>query len=905
MLVTLTRRSSGWLATLAFESARTLTDPRYSRPVISGDPLTGRDDELTAIRRALSGVGNYCGVVIVGAPGVGKTRLAREVLGRAAAAGDRTTWIVGTESARPLPLGAFTASINDAMSDPLPSVRRIINSFVAQQRQGRVLIGVDDAHLLDGLSAHVVHQLAQSRGARMVVTVRSGGAEPDAVTALWKDGLLARIDLEPLSAATARSMIEVALGGSLDTRSAQRFWRLTGGNALFLQHLLKDQVASGRMRQLAGVWMWDEDVAVSRSLADIVDRQLGQLTPGLALVVDSLALCEPLEVDLLCDLVRRRALEVAEQMHLVTVERTGATLSARLAHPLFGELRRATAGEMYLSTVRGRLAQRLAKDADGDMHATVRRALLTLESDLEPNPGLFLDSARFAMTLLDLDLAERFATAAADCGMRGAAEIQAMNTVLLGRGERAEVLLRELCATGSQRHLWSTVRAANLIWMLGRPSEAAAILDGLAATEESATDFLARTAVEACVDAVSARCDSAAQKAKAALQSGMLSDFHAMLASVALVMALGALGEVDDITEVADQALDRAIASFQASHMRFWFAGVYARACRLTGRIDECARAAKKVAESASDVPSLAYANLAFLMGNVDLMRGDVRNAVTVLHEALAGVEKHGVTTGLRPACCFALAEAHAKLGQPPEAMAALAEARQSVPAEYVFMQTSLALATGWAHAASGSLSDAVAVVQSAAADARERAQPTHELACLQAAAQWGDASGAARARELADALGLPLAQTVASHVESLRAGDGEGLLAASAGYRAIGDRAAAADAAAQAAVAFTGGQQAKRGRYAAALAQQLADECGGLSTPALRTPAVPVRLTGRQREIAELVAVGLSNKEIADRLTTSVRTVEGHLYRACLRVGAKTRADLAAIMRAGPLGGR
>ena len=51
---------------------------------------------------------------------------------------------------------------------------------------------------------------------------------------------------------------------------------------------------------------------------------------------------------------------------------------------------------------------------------------------------------------------------------------------------------------------------------------------------------------------------------------------------------------------------------------------------------------------------------------------------------------------------------------------------------------------------------------------ARERGQPTHELACLQAAAQWGDTSVAARARELADALSLPLANAVARHAESL-----------------------------------------------------------------------------------------------------------------------------------------
>nr|WP_308207212.1 ATP-binding protein [Mycolicibacterium pulveris] len=168
--------------------------------MISGTPLAGRDGELTAIRHALGGGGNTAGVVIVGSAGVGKTRLAREVLARAERAGERTNWIVGTESARALPLGAFTALLGDAMADPMANVRRVINSFVAQQQRGRVLIGVDDAHLLDGLSAHVVHQLAQSRGARLVVTVRSGADEPDAVTALWKDGLLARLDLEPLSA---------------------------------------------------------------------------------------------------------------------------------------------------------------------------------------------------------------------------------------------------------------------------------------------------------------------------------------------------------------------------------------------------------------------------------------------------------------------------------------------------------------------------------------------------------------------------------------------------------------------------------------------------------------------------------------------------------------------------------
>ena len=715
---------------------------RYSRRVMGAEQLAGRDSELKVICRALSGAGNHAGVVIAGAAGVGKTRLAREALRRAGASGERTKWIVGTESARALPLGAFIGSLGGEMSDPLTNVRRVINSFVAQQRQGRVVVGVDDAHLLDGLSALVVHQLAQSGGARLIVTVRTGGDEPDAVTALWKEGLLARLDLEPLSAAATREVIETNLGGPVDARSAARFRKLTGGNTLFLRQLLSDQVAAGRMRKSAGVWMWDGDVAVSASLSDTVARQMGRLTPRVATVVDTLSQCEPLAMEVLCDLVPRRDLAVAESMGLVNVERTASGPTARLAHPLFGELRRASAGEMYLSAIRGRLATRLAKSGDADMQATVRRALLSLESDLDPEPELYLESARHAMTLLDLDLADRFATAAARAGAPGAAGVRAMNLVLLGRGEQVETALRDMADSPDGHvpdgHHWATVRAANLVWMLGKPEEASTILDGLAGAPETPAQVAERLAVQACLDAVSARCETAAEKARTALDSDDLPDFHAMMASLALIMAMGALGEADELASVAEQALRRATTSFQASHMRFWFGAVYGRACRLTGLIDEFVSTARQLADSARDAPGLAYANLAFLLGNADLARGAVTESARPVHEALAWVQIHAVTTGLRPASYFALAEAHAKLGQPTEANDAVAQAQSCVPPGFLFMDTALSLASGWAMAASGRLSEAVASVQQAARLARDRGQPTHELACIQAAGSMG-----------------------------------------------------------------------------------------------------------------------------------------------------------------------
>jgi DNA-binding CsgD family transcriptional regulator len=53
--------------------------------------------------------------------------------------------------------------------------------------------------------------------------------------------------------------------------------------------------------------------------------------------------------------------------------------------------------------------------------------------------------------------------------------------------------------------------------------------------------------------------------------------------------------------------------------------------------------------------------------------------------------------------------------------------------------------------------------------------------------------------------------------------------------------------------------------------------------------------LTAREREVGELVAAGLSNKEVAARLFVSVRTVEATLSRLYGKLGVRSRTELAA----------
>ncbi|MFD8306278.1 LuxR C-terminal-related transcriptional regulator [Streptomyces sp. NPDC059690] len=135
----------------------------------------------------------------------------------------------------------------------------------------------------------------------------------------------------------------------------------------------------------------------------------------------------------------------------------------------------------------------------------------------------------------------------------------------------------------------------------------------------------------------------------------------------------------------------------------------------------------------------------------------------------------------------------------------------------------------------------------------------------------------------------LPEGGLFARHADALARGDGPELVRVAEALEERGFQLFAAEAHAQAVRAHRDPSAARVARTRAAA---LARRCQGARTPAL-SGLVLGELTARQRQIVTLAAAGLSNRQIAEQLTLSIRTVGNHLYSAYARLGASDRAAL------------
>jgi DNA-binding CsgD family transcriptional regulator len=860
-------------------------------------PLTGRSEELLAIEAAISDSDVY-GIVVGGAAGVGKSRIVREALSAAVARGCEGRWAVGTSSARTLPLGAFNVWSQPDVTDTIRLVRGVIESLTAAPECATVVVAVDDVHLLDDLSIFVVQQIVQRGAAKVVLTVRSGDPIPTAVQEIWRGGQFDRLELQPLSQNESATLLSATLG-SVDPDAAQRLWTLTHGNALYLRNVVERELADGRLEVQEGAWRWTGDPIVAPGLVEVIESRIGTLPTAVGEVIDALAVGEPIQLAALRRITSPAAVEDADTRGLIVLEPTVGGLEVRVAHPLYGEVRRERTAPTRLRRLRGLVATELAaSEHRDDVPVLVRRATLSLESDLTPDADLLVRAANGAVWLADLPLADRLAEAAIRAGAGSEANfVRAHALSWLSRGEEADAVLAEVRTselTDDDTARFAFLRASNMLWVLADPVRAKELIDDAART----TPQRARSYIDAFLTVYWFAMD---QPALATLASEHLAlDELPAVVDAELAWALTAIyadaGRTTDAVAVAEGGYTGATRSLDAPQMRFNIADAHVSALLLAGRIQDAVAVAERAREQAADLPGAAHLLGGAVAGRAALGAGRLDTACALLEQAAAMLSASGHALGWGYRYHFPLSTALAIRGFPNDAAAGLSalEARRR-PFRSLDYERSLARA--WVSAGQGAVSEAITIMLSAAEMARSQGQFAAEVLCLQTATQFGDHSGAPRLHELEAIVEGPRAGLALRFVVALRDGDATELAAVSEDFERMGDLVAAVDAAARAAVDFR--RQELRGSALACStrAGELAARCGGADTPALREASDDLPLTGREREIAMLIADGLSNPAIAERLTLSVRTVDSHVYRAMQKTGTTSRDELAKLL--------
>ena len=867
-------------------------------------PLVGREAELALIADALeAGEG---GVVLVGPAGVGKTRLARAVREEARGRGLAVAAVVATGSAASIPLGAFAHLLpaRDLGAGDLVELLSTAAAALVEQAKGdRLVLSVDDAHLLDDASAALVHQLALASNVFVVATVRWKEPAPDAVVALWKDQHARRIDLEPLTADAAEDLVRNALGGEPERGFLHTLWEVTRGNPLYLRELLFSGLESGALVESGGAWRWQGPLGGGTRLQELVESRMSRLDDDHRAALEVIALGEPLGVQTLDDLVGIEVVDRLERQELIVVQRDQRREQVWLAHPLYGEVLRArTTGR------RARGAHRALADAVQATGArrrddSLRVALWRLEGGGDIDARSLLDAAVQAEAAFDLRLAERLARAAVAAGGGGPAEV-ALGRALWqqGRAQEAEdvwAVVAERGDAGDSAVTLALYRAINLFFKLGRPQDADRVLAEGEATAPS-TARAAFVSERATFALYGGRPREALELAAVALADPERSDETFVNSTVVTATALAFMGESERACVAVDDALPVAFAlPAEGALLAGQLLATRFLALSFGGRLEDAHQLAEITHGLALQRRSHdGAAALALALGHVWVARGRPRTALRWLREA-AEMLRSQDRSGFLPWALAELATAAALVGEVDEARGALDEAADVRQTSLRLFEVEVALARVALCRAEGMLTKAADIAMNAADWARETGQRNFAAMALHELVRLGRAREVAeRLVELASGTDSVLVHAMAARARAAADGDGDALVEAAEAFERIDARLMAAESLAEASAAYRASGRTAPAAAVAQRARALLEACEGAETPPLRLLDEVTALTARETEVASLAASGLSSREIADRLFVSVRTVDNHLHRAYYKLGVGSRAELAEALK-------
>ena len=893
--------------------------------------VVGRDAEIAELGGALDAVagGGRRLVVLRGEAGIGKTRLLDVAAGLARERRFEQATGRATELERDVPLALFgdalrrVAPVPDRGGQARWEVLRGLAAELADLagRRGLVLV-LDDVHWADPVSLELLETLVRrplEAPHALLVGLRPGPVADSLIGAARSTGRPGTVvDLVPLSREAAGALV----GHQRTEEERGRLFEISGGNPMFLEELAAADAADGVPRGIVAAVAADVGRlgAAARALVeagavvgDPFDIDIARRTAGLGLSSALLAVDELVDRRLVRGtgslrefgfrhpVIRSAVYEGQSAAQRLGGHARAAGVLADAGSPLPDRARHLVHAAAPGDTASAALLRAAAGQVQGSAPSIAADWLLAAKrvappADFAPFSDLaevLVQSGRLSEALGVADEGLSFG-AGRDADRVRLTLAAASVERLLGRHDAAlRRLTRTLEETRGATGQGDLTAALALSAYERGDHEGMAHWAGLAYADESA-DPLARGAAAAMV-AISLRFAGLEAEAQVA---GDLSVDAVRRASDAELAAGAELVTAVPWALVALERLEDALATSRRGSAAARRAGNLAGACPLLiaevlslgllGRVEAAVEAADRselAARLTRNDQSVQWA--LWMRAWVLLDHGDLEEAVAAATESVALAERLD-RSALVTIANAVLGSVLLAAGQPGRARPLLAayDVEPGWVCRWATRLVAAEVALGDLDAAAVSAGRARALASElglrGAGAAAHRATAIVDLA----RGEHGSAAGhAAAAIEQARVIGADLdaAQAHLLAAEALADRDRE---AAVAHLRSAHALAAGGG-------ALRTAEEATRGlrRLGRRIGRGGARGSGATGIGAL---------SGREREIAGLVAQGLTNREIAARLFLSEKTVESHLSKSFAKTGVASRAALAALVSSG-----
>jgi len=908
------------------------------------DVFVGRAAELEALSAVAAGSApGPVAALVVGEPGTGKSRLLAEASSRTAL--PQPFVVVGYEPERQVPLAAASPLLR-ALSEaphhgsqvdallldvsnptPLEPVRVFEAAHRALGEFDPALLLVDDLQWVDELSVALCHYLiraARDSDRRLVIfaATRPAGRGASLTDALPPDRVT-WIELEPLTREEGIELVR-GLDARIDDNLATELWERAKGSPFWVESLVRTGASPAGLRQVITVQLRGAGADAANLLALLAVAARPITTPAAAALAEwPLARLE----DALRELVDRGL-----------VVEDGS--SVRLTHDLVREGAVAELPDDLRTRIHRRLAEQFESDAGPDLRL-LRQALEHRQAGGMPTLDLGLRIARSSQRkLLGVDGLHLLAGIADDADPFEAdafalqEEVASLATDLAEHEEalarwslvadRSEVPLQRASALlAASKAAYALARVEDARRLLARSREIG-VADDVLELEQRTHDGEIRLWLEQrATEGPALAREAVAVAIRLAAAAGGIRELDARSRRAyldALQLEYEAAVQQNDVATMLRSAETRAAAARGFDLESYLSASVAACvALRWAGEVREAARRLESIWTDAHRhvFPRLAV-DAGFWLARALEAMGELAEADRIVGEASALAARAGDLPRARHRITKAACDIALVRGEPWAALERYERETGAEPNEHqrIVLHGDLAVANARLKgpAAAAAVHEQVAVGQACADSVGcRRCRGDLLLRAAEALARIGDRE---EARKLLAAWDLDV------HTDQLNV-----LFRSHAGAMAEEDPRARA---AQLENALADAEEspfrlqalwmrfdlgvalgeANDGRAAAELerAAVAAEEMGAgtiaeLAGRALRSLGVRTwrrasagaPLTEREQEVARLVAEGATNREIAQQLFLSPKTIERHVSNVFKKVGVRNRAELAA----------